>query len=78
MSRFSCIVPSLIRQSYRDFESVQRMIGSRSCRIFSIVALIAASVSNPWAILYSVVSSDCSVNSACTASLRLFQYHCSL
>src|SRR6266568_8695391 len=54
ISRFSCVVPSLTKQSYRDFKSVQRVIGSRSsCRIFSMVALIAAPVSNPWAIPYS-------------------------
>ena len=48
ISRFSCVVPSLTKQSYRDFESVQRVIGSRSsCRIFSMVTLIAALVSNP-------------------------------
>ena len=55
ISRFSCVVPSLTKQSYKDFKSVQRVISSRlSCRIFSIVALIAAPVSNLWAILYSL------------------------
>ena len=52
---FSCVVLSLTKQLYRDFESVQRVIGSRSsCRIFSMVALITALVLNPWAILYSL------------------------
>ncbi len=55
ISRFSYIVPSLTKQLYRDFESVQRIISSYlSCRIFLIVALIAALVSNLQAILYSL------------------------
>jgi hypothetical protein len=48
ISRFSYIVPSLTKQLYRDFKSVQRVSGSYSSyRIFLIVALIAAPVSNP-------------------------------
>ena len=54
ISRFSCVVLSLTKQLYRDFESVQRVIGNRSsCRIFSMVALITTLVLNLWAILYS-------------------------
>src|SRR5438045_3640618 len=54
ISRFSCVVPSLTKQSYSDLESVQSVIGScSSCRILSIVILIAAAVLNPWAIPYS-------------------------
>jgi len=48
ISRFSCVVLSLTKQLYRDFELVQRISGScSSCRIFLIVALIAALVLNP-------------------------------
>ena len=54
ISCFSYVVPSLTRQLYRDFKSVQRVIGSRlSCRIFLMVTLIIAPVSNLYAILYS-------------------------
>jgi len=55
ISRFSYIVLSLTKQLYRDFKLVQRISGSRlSYRIFLIVALITAPVSNPWAILYNL------------------------
>jgi len=48
MSCFSCVVLSLTKQLYKDFESVQRVIGSHlNCRIFLMVALITAPVSNP-------------------------------
>src|SRR6266571_4325434 len=40
ISRFSCVVLSLTKQSYKDFESVQRVISScLNYRIFLIVAL---------------------------------------
>jgi hypothetical protein len=55
ISHFSCVILSLTKQLYRDFESVQRVIGSySSCRIFLIIALITALVFNPYAILYSL------------------------
>ena len=45
---FSCVILSLTKQLYRDFKSVQRVINSHSsCRIFSMVTLITALVSNP-------------------------------
>ena len=48
MSCFSCVVLSLTKQSYKDFESVQRVINNYSSyRIFLIIALITTSVSNP-------------------------------
>jgi hypothetical protein len=51
ISRFSCVVPSLTKQSYSDFESVQSVISScSSCKILSMVVLIVAAVSNLWAI----------------------------
>ena len=50
---FSWVLPNLTRRSYSDFESVQRTRGSSSCKIFSIIALITAPWSKPWAILYS-------------------------
>src|SRR6266702_3693306 len=47
ISHFSCVVLSLTKQLYRDFKLVQRVISNRlSCRIFSMVALIIAPVSN--------------------------------
>jgi hypothetical protein len=53
ISRFSCVVPSLTKQSYKDFESMQRMSRSEIHRIFLIVDLIAAPILNPYTILYS-------------------------
>jgi hypothetical protein len=53
ISRFSCVVPSLTKQSYKDFESVQRISGSEIHRIFLIVNLIAAPILNPYTIPYS-------------------------
>ena len=54
ISRFFCIILSLTRQLYKDFKLVQRVISSYSSyRIFLIVALITAPVSNLCAILYS-------------------------
>jgi hypothetical protein len=48
ISRFSCVVLSLTKQLYKDFKSVQRVISSHlSCRIFSMIVLITALVSNP-------------------------------
>ena len=48
MSRFSCVVLSLTKQLYKDFELIQRVIGNYlSCRIFLIIALIITLVSNP-------------------------------
>jgi hypothetical protein len=48
ISRFSCVVPSLTKQLYSDFESVQSVISScLSCRILSMVVLIVAAMSNP-------------------------------
>ena len=55
ISHFSCVVLSLTKQLYRDFESVQRVINNYlSCRIFLMVTLIVALVLNLWAILYSL------------------------
>ena len=53
ISLFSYMVPSFTRQLYKDFESVQRIRGSQICNMASIVDLIAAPASNPWAIVYS-------------------------
>ena len=47
ISYFSYVVLNLTKQLYKDFKSVQRVIGSYlSCRIFLIIALIAAPVLN--------------------------------
>ena len=55
ISCFFYVVPSLTKQLYRDFKSVQRITNSYlSYRIFSIVTLIAALVLNLWAILYNL------------------------
>ena len=44
---FSCVVLSLTKQLYKDFESVQRVISNcLSYRIFLIVALIAVPILN--------------------------------
>ena len=53
MRRFSCVVPSRIRQSYNDFESVHRVSGMLIYRIRSMVDLIAVLISNPWAMPYN-------------------------
>src|SRR6266702_1771257 len=46
INHFSCVVPSLTKQLYKDFKSVQRVINSHlNCKIFSIIALIIAPVS---------------------------------
>jgi hypothetical protein len=55
ISHFFYIVLSLTKQSYKNFESVQRVINSRlSCKIFLMITLITAPVSNLWAIPYSL------------------------
>jgi hypothetical protein len=53
ISCFSCVMLSLTKQSYKDFESIQRISGSKIYKIFLIVALIAAPILNPCVILYS-------------------------
>jgi len=58
MSLFSCVVPSLTRQSYRDFKLVHKTRGSCSnYRIFWIVDLITAAILKPWASAYSLEAS---------------------
>ena len=47
------MVPSRIRQSYNDFESVYRVSGILIYRIRSMVDLIIVLISNPWAMLYN-------------------------
>lgn len=53
ISRFSYVVPSLTRQSYSDFESVQRTSSRSIFSTFSIVALIEAPISK-WTIAYNL------------------------
>src|SRR6266702_618457 len=48
ISHFSYVILSLTKQSYKDFKLIQRVIGNYlSYRIFLMVALIIALVSNP-------------------------------
>lgn len=51
ISRFSWVLPSVIRQLYSDLELVQKIIGSNLIlRIFSVVDLIIILTSNSWII----------------------------
>ncbi len=50
IKRFSCIVLSLTKQSYSDFESVQRIIGTDYFKILSIIDFNTAPTSNPYTI----------------------------
>ena len=55
INHFSYSILSLTKQLYKKFKLVQRVINSHlSYRIFLIVILITALVSNLWAILYSL------------------------
>jgi hypothetical protein len=64
--RFSYVVPSFTRHSYSDLESVHSARGKfLICSINSIVYLIEALVSKPWAIPYN---SD-------TSTLRVMRLH---
>jgi hypothetical protein len=47
------VVPSWTRQSYKDLELVQSMSGRLTCKILSIVDLIAAPISKLCAMLYN-------------------------
>ena len=51
--RFSYVIPSLIRQSYSDFELVQVTSGRLILSILLIVALIVPVISKPYTIVYS-------------------------
>ena len=51
--RFSYVVPSLIKQSYSDFELVQVTSSKLILSILLIVALIAPVISKPCIIIYS-------------------------
>jgi hypothetical protein len=53
IKRFSCVVPSWTRQSYKDFELVQRMSGRLTYRILSSVDLITVPMLKPYTILYN-------------------------
>ena len=50
--RFSCVVLSLIRQSYSDFKLVQVTSGKLILNILSIIALIAPIISKLYTIAY--------------------------
>jgi hypothetical protein len=49
ISRFSCVVPSLTRQSYNDLKLVQKTSNKLILRILSIVDLTEAPMSKPYA-----------------------------
>jgi hypothetical protein len=53
---FSAVVPSLTKQSNKDFESVRRINGREICSIRSMVDLIIASTSKSLVIAYSSVA----------------------
>jgi hypothetical protein len=53
MSRFSCVVPSFTRHSYKDFEFIQTTSGRSISRALSTVDLTAALISKPCAMPYS-------------------------
>jgi hypothetical protein len=53
ISRFFCVVSSLIKQSYNDFESMQSTKETRRSRMLNSVALKAASRSKSWASAYN-------------------------
>ena len=47
IKRFSWVVPSLTKQSYSDFESVQKIIGKHCFKMLSMVDFNTAPTSNP-------------------------------
>jgi hypothetical protein len=47
ISRFSCVIPSLTRYSYNNFESIQSTKGRSISRILSIVDLVEILISKP-------------------------------
>jgi len=51
--RFSCVVPSLTRHSYSDFESVQSISGRLILRTSLVVALRAPAILKPSTITYN-------------------------
>jgi hypothetical protein len=55
--RFFCVILSLTRQSYSDFESVQNISSKLILRILSIVALIVPVISKPSTIIYNLETS---------------------
>jgi hypothetical protein len=53
MNRFFCVVSSLTRQSYNDYESVQNTKRTRRLRMLNNVALRDVSRSTSWANAYN-------------------------
>ncbi len=53
MSRFFCVVSSLIKQSYNDFESVQNIKEIKRSKMLNNVALKIASRSKSWVNAYN-------------------------
>ena len=53
MRRFSCVVPSLTRYSYSDFELVQSVSSRLMLRTSLVVALRAPAISKPSTIAYN-------------------------
>ena len=50
ISRFSCVLPNLTRQSYNDLKSVQMIMKRKICKIFSTVDFRIDPTSKFWAI----------------------------
>ena len=71
--RFSCVVLSLTRQLYSDFELVQVTSGKLILSILLIVALMAPVISKPYTIAYSSKASTLLVT-----LLHLMEVQCSV
>jgi hypothetical protein len=56
MNRFFCVVSSLIRQSYNDFESMHNTKDTKRSRIADNVALKTASRSKLWTNAYNLIA----------------------
>jgi predicted methyltransferase len=56
MRRFFCVVSSLIKQSYNDFESMQKTKNTKRSKIANNVTLKVASRSKSWANAYNFVA----------------------
>ena len=53
ISHFSCVVPNLSRQFYKNFESVYKISRISTLNIFPSATFMTISMSNPCAISYS-------------------------
>ena len=56
ISCFFCVVPNLIKQSYKNFESVYKISKIANLSIFSNVAFMITLISNSYAIPYNLAA----------------------